>query len=161
MLESRRSRGLIDAQSPPSLPSWSREHFPPFSKAGASWLAASLLPWGGSLPSPLSFPRQRSLQSALSDGSCCSKSTSPALMWSEIAGSHQRRLSLVVSTEPGQEWGCSQGTASQLCFSRHCNVTKANPPSVSQQGSRDAVITRVLACSWSCFFACSTVVVAL
>lgn len=91
----QRCRGAEAVGSEPSLPSQSKEPFPPLSKAGASRLAASLLPWGHSLPSPLSFPRQRSLQSALSDGSCRSKSTSPALMWSEIAGSHHAQA------EPG------------------------------------------------------------
>lgn len=90
----QRWRGAEALGSEPSLPSQSRECFPPLSKAGTSLLAVSLLPWGCSLPLPLSFPRQRSLQSALSDGSCRSKSTSPALMWSEITGSHH------VQTEP-------------------------------------------------------------
>lgn len=93
MLERGRSCGLM-FRALPSSRSW--ECFPPLSKAGAaSWLAASLLPWEHSLPLPLLFPRQRSLQSAQSDGSCCSKSTSPALMWSGISGSHRAQA------EPG------------------------------------------------------------
>lgn len=47
-----------------------------------------------------------------------------------------RRLSLVVSTETGQERGCSQGTTSQLCFSRHCSVTKAKPTLGSPSGKQ-------------------------
>lgn len=76
-----------DAQSPP-FPRGAGSISHPCPRQGLlGWLHPSSL-GGHSLPSPLSFPRQRSLQSALSDGSCCSKSTSPALFGSEIAGSH-------------------------------------------------------------------------
>lgn len=135
----------VGSCSEPSLPSRSWECFPPLSKAGAaSRLAASLVPWDHSLPLPLLFPRQRSPQSAQSDGSCCSKSTRPALMWSGISGSQHAQAEPGGSAQTqGRRGAVARGD--QLCLSRHLSVTKASSPLVPCQGNRDILMVRSLA----------------